>query len=161
MKYIADKVDYSILPDVLPIMHSCDGFDCESIIEDMYLKPTMCPVFNEELLYFFYGKPSYPVGEKEQYNRTDELCCPVCFIIEKANLTHEEEMIIKKYYHRNEISDSNYLIGEHTAPYLGFDHTQLCLVLYHNTPNNSIPIIWYGKDALFPRKNRHKVFLRD
>ena len=81
--------------------------------------------------------------------------------IEKANLTHEEEMIIKKYYHRNEISDSNYLIGEHTAPYLGFDHTQLCLVLYHNTPNNSIPIIWYGKDALFPRKNRHKVFLRD
>lgn len=41
MKYIADKVDYSILPDVLPIMHSCDGFDCESIIEDMYLKPTI------------------------------------------------------------------------------------------------------------------------
>ena len=82
MKYIADKVDYSILPDVLPIMHSCDGFDCESIIEDMYLKPTMCPVFNKELLYFFYGKPSYPVGEKEQYNRTDELCCPVCFIID-------------------------------------------------------------------------------
>lgn len=82
MKYIIDKVDYSILPEPLPIMHSCEVFDCESIIEDVQLKPTMCPVFEEELLYFFYGKPSYQVGEKEKQNRTDDLCCPVCFIID-------------------------------------------------------------------------------
>lgn len=82
MKYISDNADYSVLPDILPVMHSCDGFDCEKIIVDKQLKPTLCPVFNEELLYFFYGKPSYPIGEKEKYNRTDNLCCPVCFIID-------------------------------------------------------------------------------
>lgn len=86
MEYINDKVDYSMLPALLPIMHSCEGYDCECIIEEKQLKPTKCPVFGEELLYFFYGKPSYPVGEKEKHNRTDELCCPVCFIVDISKI---------------------------------------------------------------------------
>lgn len=88
MEYVKDNANYTMLPELLPVMHSCEGFDFERILEDYLLKPTMCPVFNEELLYFFYGKPSYPVGEKEKYNRTDVLCCPVCFIvdIDKINI---------------------------------------------------------------------------
>ena len=82
MKYIVSKVDYAMLPEALPIMHSCEVFDCESIIQSSQLKPTPCPVFKENLLYFFYGKPSYPIGEKEKYKRTDNLCCPVCFIVD-------------------------------------------------------------------------------
>lgn len=84
MKYVVEHFDNtnSVLPETLPLMHSCDGFDCEKIIQDIKLKPTMCNIFKEELLYFFYGKPSYPIGEKERYNRTDALCCPVCFIVD-------------------------------------------------------------------------------
>ena len=83
MKYIQEHVDDSTnLPETLPLMHSCDGFDCERIIQDTQLKPMMCPVFKEDLLYFFYGKAAYPIGEKEKYKRTDALCCPVCFIVD-------------------------------------------------------------------------------
>lgn len=82
MRYITEKGGYTTLPEPLPIMHSCEGFDFESIVENGKLRPSLCPVFNEELLYFFYGKPSYPVGEKEKVNRTDVMCCPVCLIID-------------------------------------------------------------------------------
>ena len=35
MKYIQEHVDDSTnLPETLPLMHSCDGFDCERIIQD-------------------------------------------------------------------------------------------------------------------------------
>jgi len=82
MEYINNsKIDYSKLPLTLPLMHSCDCFDGESIIMDGKLEVSMCKVFKEELLYFFYGKSSYPVSEKETLNRTDELYCPICFII--------------------------------------------------------------------------------
>lgn len=89
MEYITSNVDYSSLPEleILPVMHSCDVFDCESIIDEGLLKPTPCRVFkNEELLYFFYGKPTYPIGTKEHLNRTDSLYCPVCFIIDIGNI---------------------------------------------------------------------------
>ena len=82
MKYIKEKGGHATLPEVLPVMHSCEGFDFECIVEDRELRPSLCPVFKEKLLYFFYGKPSYPVGEKEKGNRTDVLCCPVCIIID-------------------------------------------------------------------------------
>lgn len=115
MEYISDKVDVSRLPELLPIMHTCEGFDCESIIEEEQLKPTMCPYLKKELLYFFYGKPSYPIGEKEKHNRTDTLCCPVCFIIDinKINIyrvfpfdsgAFKEKMYLQ-FLHRHMIID--------------------------------------------------------
>lgn len=67
--------------DVLPMLHSCECFDSRLIIESGQLEPRLCNVFNEKLLYFFYGKPSYPVGEKAVGNRTDIEYCPVCFIV--------------------------------------------------------------------------------
>lgn len=87
MEYITSNVDYSLPePEILPVMHSCDVFDCESIIDQSFLNPTLCPVFGEDLLYFFYGKPTYPIGTKEDLNRTDSLYCPVCFIIDIDNI---------------------------------------------------------------------------
>lgn len=42
----------------------------------------------KEIVIFFYGKPSYPVGEKIAGNRTDINYCPICFLVkpEKVNL---------------------------------------------------------------------------
>jgi len=44
---------------ILPILHSCDGYNFRSILEDEYLKPNMCEVFKDDYLYTYYGIPSY------------------------------------------------------------------------------------------------------
>lgn len=67
----------------------------------------------------------------------------------------EIEDLMKKY-HYSRIVDSHFMKGKHDNPYLGFDECSLPLVIYHNTPNNSFPIIWAGEKALFPRVTRHK-----
>ena len=83
MDFITQNVNNNTtLPKMLPLMHSCEAFDFEEIIRENQLKPMVCSVFNKQLLYFFYGKPSYPVGGKDNLNRTDALCCPVCLIID-------------------------------------------------------------------------------
>jgi len=65
----------------LPLMHSCDFNTSRLILRSNVLKATDCKVFKDKLLYFFYGKPSYPVGEKVEGHRTDDEYCPVCFIV--------------------------------------------------------------------------------
>ncbi|MCG3667783.1 hypothetical protein L5F24_07175 [Aliarcobacter butzleri] len=50
-------------------------------------------------------------------------------------------------------------VGSTKNPFLGFDECGLPVVLNHNTPNNSLPIIWFGgknKQAVFDRISRHK-----
>lgn len=68
----------------------------------------------------------------------------------------EQLEILMKKYHDPEIEDSHFKKGKHDNPFLGFDECSLPLVIYHNTPNNSFPIIWAGEKALFPRVTRHK-----
>jgi len=56
--------------------------------------------------------------------------------------------------------DKHFHVGNGKEPYLGFADCSLPLVLYHNTPNNSLPVLWYTwcnrVDALFMRITRHK-----
>jgi hypothetical protein len=67
--------------------------------------------------------------------------------------------LIEKYFD-NSIVDRHYRKGKHNSPFLGFNECALPLVLYHNTPNNSLPILWFPEDkkfiGLFPRISRHK-----
>ena len=52
----------------------------------------------------------------------------------------------------------SYKVGKHDKPYFGFDECALPVVLAHNTPNNSLPIIWQDAErfhGLFPRISRH------
>lgn len=67
--------------------------------------------------------------------------------------------LITQYYD-DEINDSHYKMGKHDFPQLGFNECALPLVLNHNTPNNSLPILWFPEDkriiGLFPRVTRHK-----
>ena len=57
--------------------------------------------------------------------------------------------------------DKAYNVGSTVRPYLGFDECALPVVLSHNTPNNSLPILWQDADddkqfkGLFPRISRH------
>ena len=83
--------------------------------------------------------------------------------IGKHYLRDNKELIdiIKSYkYFDDTIVDKHYSMGNIDHPYLGFDECGLPLVLFHNTPNNSLPIIWFSEDkknkGLFPRITRHK-----
>ena len=78
--------------------------------------------------------------------------------INQVTLSEDEEALFAKYYVKvkNEIEDSHYKKGNMKFPHHGFDDCCLALVLYHNTPNNTFPIIWAGENALFPRVTRHK-----
>lgn len=78
--------------------------------------------------------------------------------VSHVQLSPQEDAIFKKHFNNNKeiIADSHYKKGDMTNPHLGFDGCGLALVIYHNTPNNSFPVIWAGENALFPRVTRHK-----
>ena len=66
-----------------------------------------------------------------------------------------------RYFHQELKEDDAYNVGNIAKPYLGFDECALPVVLSHNTPNNSLPILWQDTDneaefkGLFPRISRH------
>ncbi len=66
--------------------------------------------------------------------------------------------LLEKYYDLG-IETEHYLKGQHSKPYLGFDECALPLILSHNCPNNSVPLLWFEDDrkyrGLFPRVSRH------
>ena len=51
-----------------------------------------------------------------------------------------------KYLHQNLKDDTAYKVGSVNRLYLGFDECALPVVLSHNTPNNSLPILWQDTD---------------
>lgn len=79
-------------------------------------------------------------------------------IVPQARISDNQRIILEKQYRKMPITDVHYSLGGMEKPYLGFAASQLLLVFEHNTPNNSLPIIWQGPNALFPRKQRHTMF---
>ena len=68
--------------------------------------------------------------------------------------------VLKKDEHFVEecVISKSYKVGKNDNPWLGFDECALPVVLAHNTPNNSLPIIWQNAErfhGLFPRISRH------
>ena len=70
------------------------------------------------------------------------------------------ELIKNKKYGSEKLYNRHMEKGDTTKPYLGFNSGALPLILNHNTPNNSLPIL-HRNDAgvefkgLFPRISRH------
>lgn len=80
----------------------------------------------------------------------------------KVNEEKDREFlkVITKYYDPS-VETSHYRKGRHNRPYLGFNECGLPLVLGHNTPNNSLCLLWYEEGGrkycgLFPRVSRHR-----
>lgn len=65
----------------------------------------------------------------------------------------------KDYFIEDSVISKSFKVGKYkNAPYLGFDECALPVVLSHNTPNNSLPILWQYNQSfrgLFPRISRH------
>lgn len=78
--------------------------------------------------------------------------------------------LLKQNYEKNmklgkaSYNDKHFMVGEGAVPYYGFGDCSLPLILYHNTPNNSLPVLWYSWEdevnALFLRITRHKEVLK-
>jgi hypothetical protein len=102
---------------------------------------------------------------EEKYGNKPELVC--LHIIPNSDKLNEvaDEKIIQlckedRYYDALELEDEHTRKGGKDVK-LGFGRCALPLVLSHNTPNNSVPLLWsYGTSSkfvgLFPRIPRHK-----
>lgn len=65
----------------------------------------------------------------------------------------------EKYINKKNVGTKSYKVGNGKNEYFGYGDGALPLVLSHNTPNNSILVLWQDDDdnypSLFPRINRH------
>ena len=71
------------------------------------------------------------------------------------------ELIKQKKFGWENIKTAHTAQGDESKPYLGFDGCALPLILHHNTPNNSLPILHRNDQktefkGLFPRISRHQ-----
>lgn len=82
---------------------------------------------------------------------------PASFRLTKAD-DPQLAVLCEKYYDPS-LTDDHLTIGGLQDIYMGFNNGGLPLVLSHNTPNNSLPILWSPDDkqfrGLFPRVSRH------
>lgn len=93
----------------------------------------------------------------QMYAKQKDINMEVHILQKIHSYTPENDLLeIMKKYHNPKIEDSHYKKGKHDQPFLGFDECSLPLVIYHNTPNNSFPMIWGLENSLFPRVTRHK-----
>jgi len=61
-------------------MHTTDAYGVQGVVDSGRLEPSACPVFGEDLLYFFYGRPAYrPSGAEPAV--TLRAFFPVCFVL--------------------------------------------------------------------------------
>lgn len=76
----------------------------------------------------------------------------------KADYTLMKVLQKDNHFIKEAVISKSYEVGKNDKPYLGFDECALPIVLSHNTPNNSLPIIWQDNErfhGLFPRISRH------
>ncbi len=63
--------------------HLTDAYHLRSIAEAGRLEPTHCRVFDEPLLYLFYGRPAYRVATQAESNGL-EAYWPICFVLRNS-----------------------------------------------------------------------------
>lgn len=79
-----------------------------------------------------------------------------------ANAAEMHQLISNSRYYDERASDRHVAVGGTTDARYGFAGCALPVVLSHNTPNNSIYLLWgpetYSVQGLFPRVSRHREF---
>lgn len=75
---------------LMPLTHVTKGIHAEDIIRAGQVGTAECKVFNEQLAYFFYGRPAYRVGGDGAVKV--EAACPYCFVFDAA-LIHTAKAI--------------------------------------------------------------------
>lgn len=83
--------------------------------------------------------------------------------VKERVLKQSDFLKIAEKYHDDSINNRHFKEAENNLKrHLGFNECSLPLVLNHNTPNNSLPLLWFPETSddkpkgLFPRVNRHR-----
>lgn len=86
---------------------------------------------------------------------------PEVSLLKRVPAELESLLTNQKYYDCNAF-DEHIAVGGTTSAQMGFAGCALPIVLSHNTPNNSVYLLWgpesYSFSGLFPRISRHKDF---
>lgn len=101
----------------LPLLHTCDAFTLRAILQSKELTPQMCDVFKSNLLYTYYGVPSYRLN----YNNAtvNSAYYPICIILDSSKIDGihkiypfdsgafvKADSIIKDFFHhRTKVED--------------------------------------------------------
>lgn len=134
---------------------------------------SLVDISNVTLLVLFYISTSYALNRirRDVEEFRSDLDLEIKIIVEAVHVIPGEAMmtgrddeqidtLLKERFKTFEDSviDGHYEKGDCSAAHRGFNSGDLALVLFHNCPNNSLPILWYEGDenvALFPRTTRH------
>lgn len=91
----------------------------------------------------------------------------LCPIEPEVSLTENtnaalQALLSNPAYSNNDVVDKHFLVGGTDQASLGFAGCALPVVLGHNTPNNSVYLLWgpeqFKPQGLFPRVSRHREF---
>ncbi len=76
----------------LHLTHCTGMMPAIAALERLALVPTACPVYGEDLLYLFYGRPAYKPLSLEEAGDMPELL-PVCFVLDPSVLASVERVV--------------------------------------------------------------------
>lgn len=91
----------------------------------------------------------------------------LCPIESEVSLSKDQDpklqaLLSNPNYYNNSVVDKHFKVGGTEDASLGFAGCALPVVLGHNTPNNSVYLLWgpeqYKPHGLFPRVSRHREF---
>lgn len=123
------------------------------------------------IIFYIATEESINKLENEINKWREEFSCNFNFTIDvvqkiednsKINLKDDNDFVVlSQKYISKDIIDVHFKKAKHNHYYLGYNECALPLILVHNTPNNSMPLLWWmssSKDfiGLFPRVTRHK-----
>ena len=74
-----------VTTNTMPLVHVCDCYTLRKIFANGSILPTNCKVFNQDLAYYFYGRPSYRVGAADTTSNAMSMF-PICFIIDSGQV---------------------------------------------------------------------------
>jgi hypothetical protein len=76
---------------LLPLTHTTDGYRFRDIVSTRELAVTNCDVFNEPLLYLFYGRPAYRSASAKKATILSAFSL-VCFVLRTEALTRPRRL---------------------------------------------------------------------
>jgi hypothetical protein len=98
--------------------------------------------------------------KKINFNFTIEAVQIIDDDVRENTIASSKFIDLAKEYLDSSIVDNHFKKAKHDNPHLGYGECGLPLVLVHNTPNNSLPVLWLPDDkdftGLVPRVTRHK-----
>lgn len=85
---LAETVDtHNGLNEELPLVHTMLWSGLFRLLREPRLSPELCDVFQEHLVYLFYGRPAYRSSRPNPSQPTTDIAfCPVCFVFKPYTL---------------------------------------------------------------------------